>query len=109
MAYDQGVAQRIREAMAEESGLSEREMFGGIGFMLDGNMACGVIGDDLMVRVGAERHQEALDLPGVRPFDMTGRPMRGWAVVGAEALEDEDVFSMWVAWGVGTARSLPSK
>jgi hypothetical protein len=109
MAYDQGLAQRIREAMADELGLSEREMFGGIGFMLNGNMACGVIGEDLMVRVGADRYQEALDQPGVRLFDMTGRPMKGWVVVDGGVAAEDDAFGNWVAWGVETARGLPAK
>lgn len=80
MAYDQGLAQRVREALAGQPGLTERAMFGGIGFMVYGNMACGILKDELMVRVGPEG-MEALQRPGARVFDLTGRPMKGWVVV----------------------------
>ena len=82
MAYDEGLAQRIRERLGAEPGVTEKRMFGGIAFLLHGNMAVGVSGDDLMVRVGPDRTDAALARPGTRLFDMTGRPMRGWILVG---------------------------
>lgn len=109
MAYDEGLAQRLREQLVEDPGLTEREMFGGIGFMLDGNMAVGVLGDELLVRVGPQGHDQAMADPYTRVFDFTGRPMKGWAVVAADGYADDDALGEWVAKGVAFARSLPPK
>jgi TfoX/Sxy family transcriptional regulator of competence genes len=109
MAYDEALAQRVREAFAREPGLTEREMFGGIGFMLRGNMACGVHGDRLIVRVGPQAGQAAMQRPHVLPFDITGRPMKGWVMVTAEGCQDEEAFADWVREGIAFARSLPAK
>lgn len=109
MAYDEGLAQRIREALADGDGLTERRMFGGIAYMLHGNMAVGISGDELMVRVGPERYDEALAQPHARVFDMTGRVMRGWVVVEAEGLTDDGALNAWVRKGTDHARSLPPK
>ena len=109
MAYDEGLAQRIREALADAAGLSERRMFGGIAFMLHGNMAVGISGDELMVRVGPEAYDAALAQPHARVFDMTGRVMRGWVVVAAEGIADDAALTDWVQQGAGYARSLPPK
>jgi hypothetical protein len=109
MAYDEGLAQRVREEMIELPGFVEKKMFGGIGFMLQGNMACGVNGEDLIVRVGRERYEDALAQPHTKPFDMTGRPMKGWVMVSPEGVEaDEDLWD-WVQQGVEFASSLPAK
>jgi TfoX/Sxy family transcriptional regulator of competence genes len=109
MAYDEGLARRIREALGELPGLVEKKMFGGIGFMVQGNMACGVNKDDLIVRVGAERYEEALASPHTRPFDMTGRPMKGWVMVSANGYESDDALKDWVQQGVEFALTLPPK
>lgn len=109
MAYDEGLAQRIREALTDADGLSERRMFGGIAFMLHGNMAVGISGDELMVRVGPEAYDEALAQPHARVFDMTGRVMRGWVVVAAEGIADDAALGEWVRRGANYARSLPPK
>jgi hypothetical protein len=109
MAYDQGLAQRIREEMAGYPDLSEREMFGGIGFMLSGNMACGVIQDEMIVRIGPERHAQALEEQYTREFDFTGRPMKGWVMVGSPGYEEDADLRRWVQWGVDFATSLPPK
>ena len=109
MAYDEGLAQRIREALADADGLMERRMFGGIAFMLHGNMAVGISGDELMVRVGPEGYDEALAQPHARVFDMTGRVMRGWVVVAAEGIADDAALDGWVEKGADYARSLPPK
>jgi TfoX/Sxy family transcriptional regulator of competence genes len=97
MAYDQNLAKRVRDELAGLLGrpslpsLQEKKMFGGVGFLILGNMACGVHGEDLIVRVGADGYEEALGQPHTRPFDMTGKPMSGWVVVSAEGCErDED-------------------
>ena len=84
-------------------------MFGGVGFMLRGNMACGVNKDELIVRVGPERYDRALAHPHTRPFDMTGRPMKGWVVVTIEGTESDDDLQDWVQQGVSFTRSLPAK
>ena len=109
MAYDQGLADDLRAMLGEHRGLTEREMFGGIGFMINGNMAVGVSGDDLMVRVGKESHDEALTRPGARDFDMGGRAMRGWVLVSSEGFATEQDLRRWVDQGVAFASSLPPK
>lgn len=109
MAYDLALTDRIRFELVGLSGITEKKMFGGVGFMLNGNMACGVNGDELIVRVGPQRHEEALTHPGVRTFDMTGKPMAGWVFVSHTAVEDAQVFREWLRWGVEFAASLPPK
>jgi TfoX/Sxy family transcriptional regulator of competence genes len=109
MAYDEGLAQRVREKLSELPGYVERKMFGGVGFMLRGNMACGVNGADLIVRVGPEGYRDALAEPHTGPFDMTGRPMKGWVVVTAAGYEADEDLRAWVERGVEFALSLPAK
>jgi hypothetical protein len=84
-------------------------MFGGIAFLVDGNMAVGVSGDSLMVRVGKDAHDEAVARPGARIFDMSARPMRGWVVVDPEGLVDDATLAAWIDQGVAYAVSLPPK
>jgi TfoX/Sxy family transcriptional regulator of competence genes len=109
MAYDEGLGERIREVLAGTDGVSEKKMFGGLAFMVTGNMACGVIGDDMVVRGDPDDYAAWLAEPGVRVFDFTGRPMKGWIVVGAEALDGDDALERWVARGRDYAASLPPK
>ncbi|WP_328829007.1 TfoX/Sxy family protein [Streptomyces sp. NBC_00252] len=109
MAYDEGLAERVRRRFEAEPGITEKRMFGGIAFLLCGNMAVGVTGDDLMVRVGPDATDAALARPGARIFDMTGRPMRGWIVVAAEAVAQDEELGAWVDEGHGFAASLPPK
>jgi TfoX/Sxy family transcriptional regulator of competence genes len=110
MAYDEGLAQRVREILQEETPqLVEKKMFGGIAFMVQGNVACGLTKDDFMVRVGKENHQEALARPYARPMDFTGRPMKGWVYVSQEGLESDEALADWVQRGVTYALSLPPK
>lgn len=84
-------------------------MFGGIGFMVRGNMACGVNKDDLIVRVGPDKYQEALDQTHTKVFDMTGRPMTGWVVVTEDGCQSEDDLAAWIQKGVDFALTLPPK
>jgi TfoX N-terminal domain len=109
VAYDEVLADRVRELLLVREGFSEREMFGGIGFMLAGNMACGVSGDELMVRLGPEEGEKALAEDHVRVFDMTGRPMKGWVLVGPEATASDEGLAGWVDAGADFAASLPPK
>ncbi len=96
MAFDEGLAHRIREQLGPRPDLTERKMFGGIGFMTSGNMLVGVSGDDLICRVGPEGMDDALAQPGARVFDMTGRPMSGWVLVSGEAVAEEDDLASWI-------------
>jgi TfoX/Sxy family transcriptional regulator of competence genes len=109
VAYDTELAERVRDAIALREELTEREMFGGIGFMLGGNMACGVIGEELIVRLGPEEAERALAEPHTRPFDYTGRPMKGWIYVAAAGLKGDDELAEWVDAGADLAASLPAK
>jgi hypothetical protein len=106
MAYDEGLATRVREVLGEQPGLAEKQMFGGLAFLVHGNMACGVRGDDLIVRVAAET---AMGEPGVRPFDLTGRPMTGWLLVDANGHAQDEDLHRWVDRGLAHATSLPPK
>ena len=109
MTYDAGLAQRVREIFEEKYGFNEKKMFGGICFLLNGNMACGILDDDLIVRVGPKGYEDALKLPHIRKFDITGKPMKGWVMVSYEGHEsDTDLFE-WVQRGINFALSLPAK
>ena len=109
MAYDEELAERIRRALAGRQGVSEKKMFGGIAFMLRGNMCCGIVGDELMVRVGPGRFQEALAEPHARPMDFTGRPMRGMVYVTPEGCRTDEALKRWVEQGLNFAATLPAK
>ncbi len=109
MAYDEGLAQRVREAVEGHPLSSEKKMFGGVGFLLGGNMACGVLNEDLIVRVGPDRWAESLERPHVREFDITGRSMKGWVMIGPEGTEDDETLEEWTRLGVGFAGTLPVK
>jgi len=109
MTFDEGLAQRIRDQISDRDDFEEKRMFGGIGFLLRGNMACGVNKEDLIIRVGPDYYQEALSRPNVKEFDMTGRAMTGWIVVtGAGYRKDADLED-WVGRGVAFALTLPAK
>ena len=109
MAYDEGVAQRVRELIRGKPGYEEKKMFGGIGFLLRGNMACGVIRDDLIVRVGAENYTDSLLKPHVELFDLTGRAMKGWIIVKEPGYHDDQNLEEWTSQGVAYALTLPAK
>ena len=109
MAYDEGLAQRVYEIMSEQPGLVEKKMFGGVGYLLHGNMACGVNQVHLVVRVGPENYEAALAQPHTHVFDITGRPMTGWVMVDPEGIESDDALATWVQRGVEFALSLPPK
>jgi TfoX/Sxy family transcriptional regulator of competence genes len=87
MAYDEKLADRVRDILEEEDGVTERKMFGGLAFMVHGHMACGIVGDDLMLRLGAEGADRALERPHVRPMDFTGKSMTGMVYVAPEGLK----------------------
>ena len=109
MAYDEGLAQRVREVLGPRPFVTERRMFGGLAFLLDGKMFAGISGSKLMARVGAERYQDALALPHVREMDFTGKPMKGYVYVDAQGLAEDDVLSAWVSWCAGYVAALLAK
>jgi hypothetical protein len=109
MAYDEKAAGRVRAELSGMPGLVEKKMFGGVGFMVLGNLAVGVNGSNLMVRVGPSRYEEALAQPHVREFDITGRPMKGWVMVLPAGYASNGDLQHWVQQGVEFALSLPSK
>ena len=109
MAYDEELALRVRQSLGDETGIVERKMFGGLCFMAHGNMLGGVMGDEIIVRVGAERYEDALKQPHAREMDFTGRPMRGFVVVASEGIASDERLDEWVRQGVRFATSLPPK
>lgn len=109
MAYDEGLAHRIRDLLGDDPAMSEREMFGGLCFMRDGNMCLGIVGADLMVRVGPDAYQAALTEPHAREMDFNGRPMRGMVYVAPDGVTEDDALAQWLARGTDFARSLPPK
>jgi TfoX/Sxy family transcriptional regulator of competence genes len=109
MAYSAELAERIRAALGGRDGVTERKMFGGVGWMLNGNMACGTMGDDLLVRVAPGEGDRALTEPGVRLMEMGKRTMRGFIVVDSEAIAGDTEFARWVDAGAAHAASLPPK
>ena len=109
MAYDEQLAERVRLTLAGRDALSERKMFGGIAFMLAGNMFCGIVKEELMVRVGPERYDDALAQPHARPMDFTGRAMRGMVYVQPEGFRTDSGLKRWLELGLTFAASLPPK
>lgn len=109
MAYSEELAERIREVIDGRPGVVERKMFGGIAWMVNGNMACGIIGDGLMVRLDRDDAEAAQAEEHVGPMEFTGRPMRGFILVGAEGIEGDTDLGRWVDVGADFAESLPPK
>ncbi len=109
MAYDELLGVRIRAALSDLSELQEKKMFGGVCFLLNGNMACGVINNDLIVRVGPEKNVAALSRPHTRPFDFSGKPMAGWVYVSGPGFATEQDLQEWLRLGVDFASTLPPK
>jgi TfoX/Sxy family transcriptional regulator of competence genes len=109
MAYDEELAERVREVLSARPDVGERKMFGGIAFMVQGNMACGVLKDELIVRLGDEEGEKALAEDGVRPFDFTGKPMKGIVYVSPERTAEDAGLAEWVDAGADYAASLPAK
>ena len=108
MAYDENLAARVRALLETDAGFSERKMFGGIAFMLDGHMCCGVVDRDLMLRLGTDCADTARERPHVRPMDFTGRPMSSMVFVAPEGLQGRSLRA-WVEQAAAFARSLPPK
>ena len=109
MPYDERLADRTRDAIGPRIGVTEKRMFGGVAFLLDGRMFCGIANDDLMVRVGPENHAASLARPHVRPMDFTGRPMNGYIYVGPKGTKTTDAIRKWVDLSLAFVATLPNK
>ena len=109
MAYDEALAERVREILAERLDVTERRMFGGLAFLVGGNMACGITDGDLMVRVGRDGYADAIRQPHTREMDFTGRPMTTMVYVDPEGTADDDALRVWVERAVAFAGTLPPK
>ena len=109
MAFDDHLADRIREALRDVPDVREQRMFGGLAFLVAGNMACGIVGDELMLRLGEPGADAALDEPHVRPMDFTGRPMRTMVYVDPAGIASPNALRRWVDQAVAHAATLPPK
>src|SRR5262245_35138825 len=109
MAYDETLASRVRKILSNVAGFSEKKMFGGLCFLLHGNMCCGVLKDDLVLRLEPERAQEVLSRPCTRPMDFMGRPMKGFVFIEAGGLTTDRQLRDWVSMARSFAQSLPRK
>ncbi len=107
MAFDEALAERLRVLFKRVPTSAERRMFGGLCFLVSGRMCCGIVGRDLVVRVGPDRHDDALRRPYTRPMDFTGRPMRGFIYVAPTGFRTARSLSQWVERAVRFAGSLP--
>ena len=96
MAYDEGLAERPRELFVDRPGVSEKKMFGGLAFMYRGHMLVGILGDSLMARVGPAEYADSLKRPHVREMDFTGKPMKGWVMVGKEGFKGDHELRAWL-------------
>lgn len=109
MAYDEALADRIQGILTGQPGLETKKMFGGVGFMVQGNMACGVHKDMLIVRVGPDAYEHSMAYPHTRPFDITGRAMKGWVMVEPDGFTHLADLEQWVQAGLDFALTLPPK
>jgi TfoX/Sxy family transcriptional regulator of competence genes len=109
MAFSEALAERIRKRVARRKNIEEKKMFGGVGFMLNGNMLVGVWKNNLIVRLEPDAYDDALLEQHVREFDITGRPMKGWVLVEPDGIEDDDQLSAWIQRAINYVGSLPGK
>jgi hypothetical protein len=109
MAFDETLAERIRSALARKKGIAEKKMFGGLGFLLNGNMLVGVWKNSLIARLGPERSDDALLQPHVKEMDITGKPMKGWVMVEPDGVTDVEQVKAWVQRAAKFVGQLPAK
>jgi hypothetical protein len=109
MAYSEPLAQRMRQSLALRKNIEEKKMFGGVGFLLNGNMLVGVWKESMIVRLGPEAGAKALSERHVKEFDITGRPMKGWVLVAPEGLKDDHQLNAWIQRAVSFVETLPAK
>jgi TfoX/Sxy family transcriptional regulator of competence genes len=109
MPYDEGLAQRLREQLDTVPEITEKKMFGGLAFLERGNMLVGVMGDELIARVGPDATEASLAQPGARLFDFTGRPMKGWVIVGGPSLGEDEALAEWISRAREYVDTFPAK
>lgn len=109
MAYSKKLAERIRKVLEDVDGVTEKKMFGGLSFLLNRNMCAGVLEDNIVIRVGPEKYEEALKLPNAKPMDFTGRHMKGFIYVDSEGYKTDKSLKKWINKGLDFAKSLPPK
>mgnify|MGYP000614765519 CR=1 FL=1 len=109
MAYDESEGIRIRAALADQTGVTERKMFGGLAFMVNGHMCCGLAKEKLMLRVGPDQYEACLAQPHAREMDFTGRPMRGMIYVDPDGYHTDEDLQAWVDRGLAFVLNLPPK
>ena len=109
MAFDEGLAERVRGVLRDRSDVVEKKMFGGLCFMVAGHMTVGISGDELMVRVGKDRYDDAMAQPHAREMDFTGRSLKGFVYVGTDGFASDDDLTGWVGRGLANTDSLPPK
>lgn len=109
MAYDEGLAQRLREIFADREDVEEKKMFGGLAFMVSGNMCCGVVGEELMARVGPDQYESALKRAHARQMDFTGKALKGFVYVGVEGIQSDRDLKSWVRRCQQFVSTLPAK
>jgi TfoX/Sxy family transcriptional regulator of competence genes len=109
MSYDEKLADRIRRALGPRDDVEERKMFGGLAFLRDGRMFCGIANNDLMVRVGPEGYEAALAKPHVRPMDFTGRPLKGYVYVAPAGRRTDAALRVWVNLSASFVGTLPAR
>jgi len=109
MPFDETIADRVRPQLVRRAGFAEKKMFGGVGFLLDGNMCVGVWKHWLIARIGTDAYDKALERPGVKEFDITGRPMRGWVMIEPSGIRGDIQLTAWIERAVDFVRTLPGK
>jgi TfoX/Sxy family transcriptional regulator of competence genes len=109
MPFDKALAERVRALFCGFHSLKEKKMFGGLAFMVDGHMCCGIVEKDFVVRIGPEQYEAALSKPYARPMDFTGRPMRGFVYVSPEGYRSTRNLKAWIQRGLNFVRTLPPK
>src|SRR5688500_535259 len=109
VAFSESLAGRIRDALARKKNIQAKQMFGGVGFLLTGNMLVGVWKDSLIARLGPEAYDDALVEPHVKDFDITGKPMKGWIMVEPEGVEDDEQLAGWIERAMKFVKTLPKK
>jgi len=109
MAFSESLAARIRDALVRQKNIEEKKMFGGVGFLLNGNLLVGVWKYSLIARVGPDAYDDALREPHVREFDITGRPMKGWVLIEPDGVDDDHQLAGWIERSMEFVRTLPMK
>ena len=109
MAYNEEIAFRVRKLLQKRNDITEKKMFGGHSFLLSGNMCCGVLNDDLVLRVDPKRHKYILEKPHTRPMDFTGKPLSGFVYVDTGGYTDNNELMQWINISIDYVSSLPKK